>query len=85
MEGASSPWFRGSIRLQQNRADVEMGLKTISDHYEELGADFGEEIERRARDVRMILDAAEKHGVPVDLLWKPAGGILSATELPVSG
>jgi len=59
---------------QQNRADVEMGLKTISDHYEELGADFGEEIERRARDIKMILDAAEKHGVPVELLWKPAGG-----------
>ena len=58
---------------QQNRADVEMGLKTISDHYEELGADFGEEIERRARDVRMILEAAEKYGVPVELLWKPAG------------
>jgi capsid protein len=58
---------------QQNRADVEMGLKTISTHYEELGADFGEEIERRARDVRMILDAAKKHGVPVELLWKPAG------------
>lgn len=59
---------------QQNRADVEMGLKTISDHYEELGADFGEEIERRARDIKMILEAAERHGVPVELLWKPAGG-----------
>jgi hypothetical protein len=22
----------------------------------------------------MILDAAEKYGVPVELLWKPAGG-----------
>ena len=31
---------------QQNRADVEMGLKTLSDHFAELGADFGEEIER---------------------------------------
>jgi len=58
---------------QQNRADVEMGLKTISDHYEELGADFGEEIERRARDIKLILEAAERHGVPVELLWKPAG------------
>lgn len=57
---------------QQNRADVEMGLKTISDHYEELGADFGEEIERRARDVRLILDTAHKYSVPVELLWKPA-------------
>jgi capsid protein len=35
---------------QQNRADVEMGLKTLSDHFQELGADFGEEIERRASD-----------------------------------
>jgi capsid protein len=64
---------------QQNRADVEMGLKTISDHYEELGADFGEEIERRARDIKMILEAAERHGVPVELLWKPA---TSVTALP---
>ena len=45
---------------QQNRADVEMGLKTISDHYEELGADFGEELERRARDAKMIIETARK-------------------------
>lgn len=60
---------------QQNRADVEMGLKTISDHYEELGADFGEELERRARDARMILDAAKKYNLPVELLWKPAADL----------
>jgi capsid protein len=56
---------------QQNRADVEMGLKTISDHYQELGADFGEEIERRARDARLILETAAKYQVPVGMLWKP--------------
>jgi capsid protein len=60
---------------QQNRADVEMGLKTLSDHYAELGADFGEEIERRATDAKMILDTALKYGVPVDMLWKPATSI----------
>jgi capsid protein len=58
---------------QQNRADVEMGLKTLSDHFQELGADFGEEIERRAADAKLILETAEKHGVPVDMLWKPSG------------
>jgi capsid protein len=58
---------------QQNRADVEMGLKTLSDHYAELGADFGEEIERRAADAKLILDTALKYGVPVDMLWKPNG------------
>ena len=59
---------------QQNRSDVEMGLKTISDHYEELGADFGEELERRARDAKLILETAIKYGVPLDMLWKPSGG-----------
>jgi capsid protein len=59
---------------QQNRSDVEMGLKTISDHYEELGADFGEELERRARDAKMILETAAKYGVPLDMLWKPSSG-----------
>jgi capsid protein len=62
---------------QQNRADVEMGLKTLSDHFQELGADFGEEIERRASDARLILETAEKHGVPVEMLWKPSGAALT--------
>ena len=52
-----------------------MGLKTLSDHFAELGADFNEEIERRARDARQILDTAEKFGIPVEMLWKPAGNI----------
>jgi capsid protein len=60
---------------QQNRADVEMGLKTLSDHFAELGADFGEEIERRAADAKLILETATKYGVPVGLLWKVAGDV----------
>ena len=58
---------------QQNRADVEMGLKTLTDHFAELGADFTDEIERRALDAKLIMDAAAKHGVPVEMLWKPSG------------
>ena len=65
---------------QQNRADVEMGLKTLSDHYAELGADFGEEIERRAADAKLILDTAARHGVPVEMLWRPSGGIGNPTQ-----
>jgi capsid protein len=65
---------------QQNRSDVEMGLKTISDHYEELGADFGEELERRARDAKMILETAAKYGVPLDMLWKPTGAVQMSTQ-----
>jgi capsid protein len=62
---------------QQNRADVEMGLKTLSDHFQELGADFGEEIERRASDAKLILETALKFGVPVEMLWKPSGSALT--------
>ena len=50
-----------------------MGLKTLSDNFQELGADFGEEIERRASDAKLILETATKYGVPVDMLWKPSG------------
>jgi hypothetical protein len=50
-----------------------MGLKTLSDHYAELGADFGEEVERRAVDAKLILETATKYGVPVEMLWKPSG------------
>ena len=57
---------------QQNRSDVEMGLKTLSDHFNEQGADFGEEIERRASDAKLIMETAEKYGIPVEMLWKPS-------------
>ena len=53
-------------------AHRQMGLKTLSDHFQELGADFGEEIERRASDAKLILETATKHRVPVEMLWKPS-------------
>lgn len=59
---------------QQNRADVETGLKTLTDHFNELGADFGEEIERRAADAKAIIETAERYGVPVEMLWNPSKG-----------
>jgi capsid protein len=68
---------------QQNRADVEMGLKTISDHFEELGADFGEELERRAQDARRILDTATKYNVPLEMLWNPSRGLTFEPSLPL--
>lgn len=58
---------------QQNRADVETGLKTLEDHFSEIGMDFREELEKRAQNARAILDAAEKYNVPVTMLWKPSG------------
>lgn len=67
---------------QQNRADVETGLKTLTDHYAELGSDFGDEIERRAQDAKLILDMAEKYSVPIEMLWKPEGGGFTKSTPP---
>ncbi len=67
---------------QQNRADVEAGLKTITDHYAELGADFREEIERRGADAKLILETAAKYGVPPEMLWKAAAGLLNPHHDP---
>jgi len=52
---------------------VETGLKTLEEHYKELGQDFEEQLEIRARNARAILDAAKKHGVPVEMIYKPSG------------
>ena len=68
---------------QQNRADVETGLKTLSDHFAELGMSFEEELERRARDSRMILEAAAKYDLPLEMLWKPTGGFSGTTPQQV--
>jgi capsid protein len=65
---------------QQNRADVEMGLKTLTDHYTELGSTFAQELERRAMDAKLIVETAAKYGVPVEMLWKPTGGSASPIQ-----
>lgn len=55
---------------QQNRADVEMGLKTLSEHFSELGMEFEEEMRIRAQNARYILDLAAEYNIPVEMLWK---------------
>lgn len=66
---------------QQNRADVEAGLRTLEDSYAELGQDFEEQAEIRAQNARLLFDLAAKYQVPVGMLYKPAGEEL----LPFSG
>ena len=51
-----------------NQRDIEMGLKTLSDHYAENGMDAKEEIRRRAADARLIIDAAAEFNVPVSMV-----------------
>ena len=59
---------------QQNRADVELGIKTLTEHFAEQGMDFAEEMETRARDAKLLLELAQRHGVALEMLWKPGSG-----------
>ena len=53
----------------QNRADVEAGLKTLTDHFAELGMDFHEEVENRAREMKLITETAKKYDIEPQLLF----------------
>ena len=59
---------------QQNRADVELGIKTISEHFAEQGMDFEDEMRVRAQNARRILDLAQEYNIPLEMLWRPSGG-----------
>ena len=65
----------------QNRADVEMGLKTLSQSFGELGLDFEEEMRTRARNAKFLVELAAEYGIPIDMLWKPSGGIATTAAL----
>lgn len=54
-----------------NQTDIQMGLKSLSDHYAEQGMDFIEETERRAADARFIIDTAAKYNVPPSWVFRP--------------
>jgi lambda family phage portal protein len=64
---------------QQNRADIELGIKSWEEHFAEQGMDFDEEMEIRAQNARTLLDLAAKYKIPLEFLWKPSGGI-NATQ-----
>ena len=60
---------------QQNRSDVERGLKTLSEH-------FAEEMEIRAQNARTLHYSADKYQVPLEMIYRPSGGIAAT---PVVG
>ncbi|XHR30403.1 MAG: phage portal protein [Chthoniobacteraceae bacterium] len=66
---------------EQNRADVETGLKTLSESYAELGLDFEEQAEVRAQDARLLLDLATKYQIPLEMLYRPSSGSVTAAEV----
>ena len=61
---------------QQNRLNVESGLKTMEMAYSELGLDFEDEMQTRANNARHIMRLAgipDSEPIPLWMLYKPQG------------
>lgn len=61
---------------QQNRVNVEMGLKTLEESYSECGLDFEDEMRTRADNARFIMRLAgipDSEPIPLYMLYKING------------
>jgi capsid protein len=73
-----------------DRADVEMGLLSMSELYAQRGLDFRTEMDKRASDMVHIKDLAAKYGIPFELLFRPSntpvgtisGDVMEGLEAP---
>jgi capsid protein len=54
-----------------DRADIEMGLMSMSELYGQRGLDFRSEMEKRAADMAHIQNLARQYGIPFELLFRP--------------
>ena len=55
-----------------DRADIEMGLLSMSELYAQRGLDFRSEMEKRAADMAHIQNLAKQYGIPFELLFRPS-------------
>jgi capsid protein len=55
-----------------DRADVEMGLLSMSELYAQRGLDFRTEMHKRAADMVHIKNLADEYGIPFELLFRPS-------------
>ena len=73
-----------------DRADIEMGLMSMSELYGQRGLDFRSEMEKRAADMAHIQNLATQYGIPFELLFRPSNtplGTVAAVDTaePVPG
>jgi capsid protein len=54
-----------------DRADMELGLISMSELYAQRGLDFRSEMAKRAEDMSFIVNLAKSTGIPVEMLYKP--------------
>jgi capsid protein len=64
-----------------DRADVEMGLMSMSELYGQRGMDFREEMEKRASDMAFIRDLATRNGLPFELLYRMSNAQPGAVQM----
>jgi len=64
----------------QERADLEMGLTSFSEHHAAKGQDFKAEATRRADDIVFLKELAEAKGIPLWMLYKPGFNWLQQGE-----
>ena len=73
---------------QQQRLNVEAGLKTLENAYSELGLDFEDEMQTRAANARHIMRLAgipDGEPIPLWMLYKPQGSqVITVDSAPNS-
>jgi len=63
-----------------DRADVELGLLSMSELYAQRGLDMRSEMVKRAKDFKFIFELAKNEGIPTWTLYKPGFNWLQEGE-----
>ena len=63
-----------------DRADVAMGLLSMSELYAQRGLDFRTEMDKRAADMVHIQNLAKQYGIPFELLFCPPNTPIGTVE-----
>jgi lambda family phage portal protein len=56
---------------QQNRQDIESGLKTLTENYLEEGQDPKEQMRSNAAEKKYLIELSKEFDVPLSMLYKP--------------
>jgi capsid protein len=63
-----------------DRADLELGLLSMSELYAQRGLDFRTEMDKRASDMVHIQNLAKQYGIPFELLFRPTNTPMGTVE-----
>ena len=70
----------GGRDAANDRADVELGLLSMSELYAQRGLDFRTEMDKRASDMVHIQNLAKQYGIPFELLFRPTNTPMGTVE-----